>query len=110
DLLFVSHSQEEIDRVKGGLREQYGIKDLGDASCILGIDLVRHPDGSVFLSQRAYLETVLARLGQANCHPASTPMIQDISLVSLDKKHLAEVGTSPTHHSFPPDKGEKEVN
>ncbi|GAA5882553.1 hypothetical protein JCM1840_003419, partial [Sporobolomyces johnsonii] len=61
--------------IYGGLRKQYGIKDLGDASCILGIDLVRRPDGSVFLSQRAYLETVLARLGQANCHPASTPMI-----------------------------------
>ncbi|GAA5916647.1 hypothetical protein JCM5296_005785, partial [Sporobolomyces johnsonii] len=47
---------EEIDRVKGGLREQYGIKDLGDASCILGIDL-------------------------ANCHPASTPMIPNQQLV-----------------------------
>ncbi|GAA5883863.1 hypothetical protein JCM1840_003286 [Sporobolomyces johnsonii] len=51
DLLFVSHLQVEIDRVKGGLREQYGIKDLSDASCILGIDLVHRPDGSVFLWQ-----------------------------------------------------------
>ncbi|GAA5927488.1 hypothetical protein JCM1841_000939 [Sporobolomyces salmonicolor] len=81
DLLFLSHSQPEIDRVKGGLREQYGIKDLGNASCILGIDLVRRPDGSVFLSQRAYLETVLARLGQAECHTAPTPMIPNQQLI-----------------------------
>ncbi|GAA5936882.1 hypothetical protein JCM1841_005335 [Sporobolomyces salmonicolor] len=81
DLLFLSHSQPEIDRVKGGLREQYGIKDLGDASCILGIDLVLRPDGSVFLSQRAYLETVFARLGQAECHTATTPMIPNQQLI-----------------------------
>ncbi|GAA5918682.1 hypothetical protein JCM1841_006238 [Sporobolomyces salmonicolor] len=103
DLLFVSHSQPEIDRVKGGLREQYGIKDLGDASCILGIDLVRRQDGSVFLSQKAYLETVLARLGQANCHPASTPMIPNQQLVpapadsvgdpSLRRRYLQAVGS-----------------
>ncbi|GAA5920860.1 hypothetical protein JCM5296_006373, partial [Sporobolomyces johnsonii] len=103
DLLFVSHSQEEIDRVKWGLREQYGIKDLGDASCILGIDLVRRSDGSVFLLQRAYLETVLARLGQANCHPASTPMIPNQQLVpapvdsadepQLRRRYLQAVGS-----------------
>ncbi|GAA5966512.1 hypothetical protein JCM21900_001872 [Sporobolomyces salmonicolor] len=72
-----------IDRVKGGLREQYGIKDLGDASCILGIDLVRRPDGSVFLSQRAYLETVLTCLGQLECHTAPTPMIPNQQLIPV---------------------------
>ncbi|GAA5935806.1 hypothetical protein JCM1841_000645 [Sporobolomyces salmonicolor] len=81
DLLFPSHSQPEIDRVKGGLREQYGIKDLGDASCILGIDLVRRPDGSVFLSQRAYLEPVLAHLSQAKGHTAPNPMIPNQQLI-----------------------------
>ncbi|GAA5936889.1 hypothetical protein JCM1841_005337 [Sporobolomyces salmonicolor] len=103
DLLFLSHSQPEIDRVKGGLREQYGIKDLGDASCILGIDLVRRPDGSVFLSQRAYLKTVLARLGQAECHTAPTPMIPNQQLIpalpdfaddpSLRRRYLQAVGS-----------------
>ncbi|GAA5945989.1 hypothetical protein JCM1841_004388, partial [Sporobolomyces salmonicolor] len=93
----------EIDRVKGGLREQYRIKDLGDASCILGIDLVRRPDGSVFLSQKAYLETMLARLGQATCHTASTPMIPNQQLVpvptdsvddpSLRRRYLQAVGS-----------------
>ncbi|GAA5885137.1 hypothetical protein JCM1840_007414, partial [Sporobolomyces johnsonii] len=86
-----------------GYQRTYGIKDLGDASCILGIDLVRRPDGSVFLSQRAYLETVLARLSQANCHPASTPMIPNQQLVpapvdsaddpQLRRRYLQAVGS-----------------
>ncbi|GAA5949431.1 hypothetical protein JCM21900_004061 [Sporobolomyces salmonicolor] len=103
DLLFLSHSQSEIDQVKGGLREQYGIKDLGDASCILGIDLVCRPDGSVFLSQRAYLETVLARLSQLECHTAPTSMIPNQQLIpappdsadepSLRHRYLQAVGS-----------------
>ncbi|GAA5953770.1 hypothetical protein JCM21900_006451 [Sporobolomyces salmonicolor] len=98
DLLFLSHSQSETDRVKGGLREQYGIKDLGDASCILGIDLVRSPDGSVFLSQQAYLETVLASLGQLECHTAPTPMIpnQQLNYVqAVGSLMYAMLGTRP---------------
>ncbi|GAA5955312.1 hypothetical protein JCM21900_003041 [Sporobolomyces salmonicolor] len=103
DLLFLSHSQSEIGRVKGWLREQYGIKDLGDASCIHGIDLVRRLDGSVFLSQRAYLETVLAHLGQLECHTAPTPMIPNQQLIpapadsandpSLRHRYLQAVGS-----------------
>ncbi|GAA5957773.1 hypothetical protein JCM21900_004549 [Sporobolomyces salmonicolor] len=79
DLLFLSHSQSEIDRVKGGLREQYNIKDL------------------------AYLETVLARLGQLECHTAPTPMIPNQQLIpappdsaddpSLRRRYLQAVGS-----------------
>ncbi|GAA5928646.1 hypothetical protein JCM1841_002954, partial [Sporobolomyces salmonicolor] len=36
---------------------------------------------SVFLSQRAYLKTVLACLGQAECHTAPTPMIPNQQLI-----------------------------
>ncbi|GAA5891813.1 hypothetical protein JCM16303_005360, partial [Sporobolomyces ruberrimus] len=41
DLLFVSKSIEEITRCKDGLREEYGIKDLGEAKFILGIQIHR---------------------------------------------------------------------
>ncbi|GEM12711.1 gag-Pol polyprotein [Rhodotorula toruloides] len=61
DLLFVSPSLDEITRVKAGLKEEYGIKDLGAAKFILGIQIHQRSDGSLFLSQRAYLEDVLLR-------------------------------------------------
>ncbi|GAA5828529.1 hypothetical protein JCM3770_005842 [Rhodotorula araucariae] len=38
------------------LKEEYGIKDVGKARFILGIQIHRHANGRVFLSQRAYFK------------------------------------------------------
>ncbi|GAA5971756.1 hypothetical protein JCM3765_005605 [Sporobolomyces pararoseus] len=89
DLLFVSPNQEEIDRVKEGLRKEYGIKDLGDAEFILGIQIHRRADGSIFLSQKAYLEDVLLRLGHSDCRPAKTPMVPNLQLVPSPNDYTA---------------------
>ncbi|GAA6016628.1 hypothetical protein JCM10207_000127 [Rhodosporidiobolus poonsookiae] len=72
DLLFVSPSTAKVDGIKGGLKTEYGIKDLGEANFILGIQVHRRADGSIFLSQRAYLEDVLLRLGQSGARTADT--------------------------------------
>ncbi|GAA5907141.1 uncharacterized protein JCM6883_006156 [Sporobolomyces salmoneus] len=48
DLLFASPHQHKIERVKDGLKEEYRIKDLGDAEFILGIQIQRRADGSIF--------------------------------------------------------------
>ncbi|GAA5879072.1 hypothetical protein JCM8547_006023 [Rhodosporidiobolus lusitaniae] len=45
--------------LKGGLKAEYGIKDLGKASFILDIQVHWRPNGPIFLSQRASLEDVL---------------------------------------------------
>ncbi|GAA5913711.1 hypothetical protein JCM6882_002323 [Rhodosporidiobolus microsporus] len=80
DLLFVSPSLDEIARVKGGPKAEYGIKDLGDAKFILGIQVHRRSNGGIFLSQCAYLDDVLLRLGQAGTKSALTPMIPNLQL------------------------------
>ncbi|GAA5888921.1 hypothetical protein JCM3774_000555, partial [Rhodotorula dairenensis] len=41
DLLFVSPNLDEIQHVKDGLKRKYGIKDLGEAKFILGIQVHR---------------------------------------------------------------------
>ncbi|GAA5945328.1 uncharacterized protein JCM15063_001077, partial [Sporobolomyces koalae] len=87
DLLFISSSLEEITRCKDGLREEYGIKDLGEAKFILGIQNHRRQDRSIFLSQKAYLEDVLLRLGQAGCRTAPTPMIPNSQLQLAPEDH-----------------------
>ena len=88
DLLFVSKSIEEITRCKDGLREEYGIKDLGEAKFILGIQIHRRGDGSVFLSQRAYLEDVLLRLGHSGSKTSPTPMIPNHQLLLAPEDHV----------------------
>ncbi|GAA5880109.1 hypothetical protein JCM3774_004151, partial [Rhodotorula dairenensis] len=66
DLLFVSPDLDEIQRIKDGLKCEYGIKDLGEAKFILGIQVHHRSNGGLFLSQRAYLKDVLPCLGYAN--------------------------------------------
>jgi hypothetical protein len=53
NLLFASSAQIEVDRVKAALHSKFGIKDLGEAEFILGIQVQRCPWGQIFLSQQA---------------------------------------------------------
>ncbi|GAA6056497.1 hypothetical protein JCM3770_007031, partial [Rhodotorula araucariae] len=87
DLLFVSPSLDQITQVNTGLKEEYGIKDLGQTRFILGIQVHRRANGGVFLSQRAYLEDVLLCLSQAGCRTAPTPMIPLLQLRAAPEDH-----------------------
>ncbi|SGY14862.1 BQ5605_C013g07134 [Microbotryum silenes-dioicae] len=62
----------------------YGIKRLGDAEYVLGIQLERSDDGSITLSQERYLQDVLERFDLALAKPASTPMQKNL-LLELDQ-------------------------
>ncbi len=80
NLLFASSAQTKVDRVKGALHSKFGIKDLGEAEFILGIQVQRHPTGQIFLSQQAYLKDVLARFNMTECRTKDTPMDSGIQL------------------------------
>ncbi|GAA5887223.1 hypothetical protein JCM3774_005659, partial [Rhodotorula dairenensis] len=95
DLLFVSPNLDEIQRVKDGLKREYGIKDLGKAKFILGIQVHRRENGGIFLSQRAYLEDVLLRLGHADGRTAPTPMQPNLQLAVAPEDHQP----TPAFHS-----------
>ncbi|SDA04027.1 BZ3500_MvSof-1268-A1-R1_C098g00540 [Microbotryum saponariae] len=51
DLLMISPDLAEIERVISGLEQRYGVKRLGPAEYILGIQIRRLEDGSIALSQ-----------------------------------------------------------
>ncbi|SGY29518.1 BQ5605_C002g01060 [Microbotryum silenes-dioicae] len=74
DLLLVGPSTAEIDRVLGALELAYGIKCLGPAKYILGIQVKRGHNGSITLSQECYLRDILARFQFADAKPAGVPM------------------------------------
>ena len=51
------------------------MKDLGDASFMLGIQIYRdHSRGILGLSQNSYIDKVLSRFGMSNYAPGATPM------------------------------------
>ena len=101
DILLVGPSMPEIDRVKSSLANEFGIKDLGAAEFILGIQIVRDASGGFWLGQHAYLEVVLERFGMTECRPLSTPMEPNLQLrkgtgvvdQALKRRYLQAIGS-----------------
>ena len=62
-LMFTSPDLGEIKRVKKALHEKFGLKNLGEAEYMLGIQIKREGSGSLLLSQEAYLRRMLRTYG-----------------------------------------------
>ncbi|SGY11774.1 BQ5605_C011g06268 [Microbotryum silenes-dioicae] len=80
DLLFFGPDLGEIDRVLDQLDTLYGVKRLGPAEWVLGVQVVRHDDGGISLLQRQYLLDVLARFNMSDCNPCKSPMEANLQL------------------------------
>jgi len=61
------------DEIFGKMAEIFDIKNLGELRHFLGIAVQRCEDGSFRLSQEAYIDTILERVGMTGCQPALTP-------------------------------------
>lgn len=77
DLLLAATSRAFMDEVKRKLTAQFKMRDLGEASYILGIAIRRDcPARAIYLSQRQYIDTVLDRYGMKDCKPQYTHVSQ----------------------------------
>lgn len=75
DILIFGKDMGQIKWIKEKLSESFKMKDLGEVSSFLGLDITRCLDnGTLELSQQAYIEKVLARFGMKDCKPVATPM------------------------------------
>ncbi|SGZ03881.1 BQ5605_C032g11027 [Microbotryum silenes-dioicae] len=84
DLLIVSPHLDEIERVICGLEQRYGVKRLGPAEYILGIQIRRLDDGSIALSQERYIMDVLARFHfDTTTRGTTVPMTPGLSLTAI---------------------------
>ncbi|SCZ99736.1 BZ3501_MvSof-1269-A2-R1_Chr12-2g03438 [Microbotryum saponariae] len=96
NLLLVGPSIAKIDRVLDALELTYGVKRLGPAEYILGIQVKRGQDGSITLSQERYLRDILARFQFADAKPATaTPQDRTRYLQAIGSLMYAAVGTRP---------------
>ena len=74
DILIACKVREEIEALKQKLTSKFDMKDLGHAKKILGMEITRdRRKGTMFLSQKKYLEKVLNTFGMNNCKPVITP-------------------------------------
>ena len=75
DMLIASGDLTEIQKMKESLSREFEMKDLGKASRILGMDIVRNRHkGTLVLSQEAYIEKILKSFGMEDSKPVTTPL------------------------------------
>ena len=83
DILLVSSDVELLHETKQFLSSKFDMKDLGNASFVLGIQIYRDRSRGIYgLSQKSYIDNVLSRFGMSNCAPG------DMLVAKNDKSSL----------------------
>ena len=77
DILLASSDVNLLLETKKFLSSKFDMKDLGEASFVLGIEIHRdRKNGVLGLSQKAYLEKVLNKYNMQNYKPSPAPIVK----------------------------------
>ena len=83
DCTIAATNSRLVDALKAGMHQHVEVTDLGELHWMLGIEIRRDRDtGTVHLSQRAYIESILCRYNLGDLKPMSTPMDTQVRLTS----------------------------
>ena len=75
DILLATNDKSLLHDVKKFLSESFEMKDLGEASYVIGIEIYRdRKEGLLGLSQQGYINKVLERFGMDKCSPGPVPI------------------------------------
>ena len=81
DILLIGNSVKVLSDIKGYLKKQFDMKDLGEANYILGIKLLRDWKNKVLaLSQTSYIDKIVTRFGMENSKRGLLPFRHGIHL------------------------------
>ncbi|CAA0832574.1 cysteine-rich RLK (RECEPTOR-like protein kinase) 8, partial [Striga hermonthica] len=81
DIILIGNDVKILSDVKVWLSEQFQMKDLGEASYILGIKVIRDRKKRMLcLSQAAYIDTVIARFSMQNSKKGLLPFQHGVPL------------------------------
>jgi hypothetical protein len=92
DMLIASHDKSLIVELKAQLSHDFDMKDLGPAKKILGMEIQRdHRAGTLFISQKSYIEKVLEKYNLSNCKSIAIPFVGGLlRRRSSRRKHLRQ--------------------
>ena len=77
DILLASSYVNLLLETKKFLSSKFDMKDLSEASFVLGIEIRRDREkGGFGLSQKTYLEKVLKKYSMQNCKSSPAPMVK----------------------------------
>jgi transposase InsO family protein len=81
DCTIAANSTTAVDALKAGLRKHVEITDLGELHWMLGIEVRRdRAGGTIHLSQRSYIDSILRRFSFDDVKPVSTPFDTQVRL------------------------------
>ena len=84
DILIAGNDKKLIDVTKKWLSSNFEIKDIGEASYVLGVNIFRDRSKRLLgLSQETYIQKMLKRYHMDDCNPMDTLVEKSLSL-SLD--------------------------
>lgn len=77
---------EQIDEIKGLLHQGFRMKDLGRATSVLGLEILRDQgNGAIFIRQARKIHEIVHDFGLASAKPIYTPMDASLRLPTIDK-------------------------
>ncbi|KAL5548995.1 hypothetical protein UlMin_004226 [Ulmus minor] len=83
DIIVAGSNEEEVEKLVAILNSSFSLKNLGQLSYFLGIE-VKVVNEGLQLSQKRYIEDVLQKFKMDNAKPLPTPMISNLKLTSDD--------------------------
>ena len=99
DMLLASNNMGMIFETKQFLSKNFDVKDLGEASYVVGIEIHRDRSHELLgLSQKNYIEIVLKRFNMQNCSSSVAPIVKRDLFCELkcpkndlDKKQMEKI-------------------
>ena len=77
DILLATNNKGLLDEVKQFLSKHFDMKDMGEASYVIGIKLHRErSQGILGLSQKTYMNKVLERFWMKDCAPSVARIVK----------------------------------
>ncbi|KAK9074591.1 hypothetical protein SSX86_007189 [Deinandra increscens subsp. villosa] len=77
DILLASNNLDLLHESKRLLSHHFDMKDLGEASYVIGIEIHRdRANGTLGLSQKAYIDRVITRYNMQHCSPSVAPVVK----------------------------------
>lgn len=74
DILITGSDTQSVTTLIQSLNNTFTLKDIGNISYLLGIQIGSLPNGDLYLSQQKYISDILSRANMQSAKSVSTPM------------------------------------
>src|SRR5579859_419301 len=92
DILLFGASIDTINAVKKALAEKFNMKDVGELTFFLGIQVNRdRADKTITIRQDGYVNMILKKFQMLDAKPASIPIPHGVKLIKLDKQEESTI-------------------